>query len=59
MLLVNDKKMLVEANAANVFVLKDNILKTAPLEDGPLRGVFRKNLIGWQKKLALKSKRKV
>ena len=56
MLLVNDKKMLVEANAANVFVLKDNILKTAPLEDGPLRGVFRKNLIGWAKEIGLEMK---
>lgn len=56
MLLVNDKKMLVEANAANVFVLKDNILKTAPLEDGPLRGVFRKNLIGWAKDIGLEIK---
>ena len=56
MLLVNDKKMLVEANAANVFVLKDNILKTAPLEDGPLRGVFRKNLIGWAKEIGLEIK---
>jgi len=56
MLLVNDKKMLVEANAANIFVLKDNILKTAPLEDGPLRGVFRKNLIGWAKEIGLEIK---
>ena len=56
MLLVNDKKMLVEANAANVFVLKDKILKTAPLEDGPLRGVFRKNLIGWAKEIGLEIK---
>jgi branched-chain amino acid aminotransferase len=56
MLLVNDKKMLIEANAANVFVLKDNILKTAPLEDGPLRGVFRKNLIGWAKEIGLEIK---
>lgn len=56
MLLVNDNKMLVEANAANVFVLKDNILKTAPLEDGPLRGVFRKNLIGWAKEIGLEIK---
>lgn len=55
-LLVNDKKMLVEANAANVFVLKGKELKTAPLEDGPLRGVFRKNLIGWAKEIGLEIK---
>ena len=56
MLMVNDQKMLVEAHSANVFVLKDNILKTAPLEDGALRGVFRKNLIGWAKEIGLEIK---
>lgn len=56
MLLVNDKKMLVEANAANVFVLKDGVLKTAPLEDGALRGVFRKNMLAWAKEIGLEVK---
>lgn len=56
MLMVNDKKMLVEANAANVFVLTGNVLKTAPLEDGPLRGVFRKNIIAWAKEVDLEIK---
>ncbi|MEC8459160.1 MAG: aminotransferase class IV [Bacteroidota bacterium] len=56
MLLVNNHKMLVEANSANVFVLKDNILKTAPLADGPIRGVFRKNLIKWVKEIGLEIK---
>lgn len=53
MLMVNDKKMLVEANSANVFVLIGNVLKTAPLEDGPLRGVFRKNIMAWAKEVDL------
>lgn len=52
-LMVNDNKMLVEANAANVFVLKDDVLRTAPLEDGALRGVFRKNLLNWGKEIGL------
>jgi len=52
-LMVNDKKMLVEANSANVFVLKGNVLRTAPLEDGALRGVFRKNLLNWAKEIGL------
>lgn len=52
-LMVNDKKMLVEANAANVFVLKGNVLRTAPLEDGALRGVFRKNVLVWAKEIGL------
>ena len=55
-LMVNDKKMLVEANAANVFVLKGNVLRTAPLEDGALRGVFRKNVLGWAKEIGLEIK---
>lgn len=55
-LMVNDKKMLVEANAANVFVLKGNILRTAPLEDGALRGIFRKNVLVWAKELGLEIK---
>ena len=41
--------MLVKANSANVFVLKDNILKTAPLTDSPFEGFSEKNLIKWVK----------
>ena len=54
--MVNDNKMLVEANAANVFVLKGDVLRTAPLEDGALRGVFRKNLLNWAKEIGLEVK---
>jgi branched-chain amino acid aminotransferase len=56
MLMLNDRKMLVEAHSANVFILKDNQLKTAPLKDGALRGVFRKNLIAWAKEIGLEIK---
>ena len=55
-LMVNDNKMLVEANASNVFVLKGDVLRTAPLEDGALRGVFRKNLLNWGKEIGLQVK---
>lgn len=55
-LMVNDNKMLVEANASNVFVLKGDVLRTAPLEDGALRGVFRKNLLNWGKEMGLQVK---
>ena len=55
-LMVNDNKMLVEANASNVFVLKGDVLRTAPLEDGALRGVFRKNLWNWGKEIGLQVK---
>ncbi|MEJ6822191.1 MAG: aminotransferase class IV, partial [Flavobacteriales bacterium] len=54
--MVNDNKMLVEANASNVFVLKGDVLRTAPLEDGALRGVFRKNLLNWGKEIGLQVK---
>lgn len=52
-LMVNDKKMLVEANWGNVFVVQGDKLRTAPLEAGALRGVFRKNLLEWAKDLKL------
>lgn len=55
-LMVNDNKMLVEANASNVFVLKGDVLRTAPLEDGALRGVFRKNILNWGKEIGLQVK---
>ena len=52
-LLVNDSKQLVEANFGNVFLVQGNILRTAPLEDGALRGVFRKNVLDWAKDIGL------
>jgi branched-chain amino acid aminotransferase len=52
-LLVNDAKQLVEANYGNVFLVQGNLLRTAPLEDGALRGVFRKNVLDWAKDIGL------
>lgn len=52
-LLVNDAKQLVEANYGNVFLVQGNTLRTSPLEDGALRGVFRKNVIEWAKDIHL------
>jgi branched-chain amino acid aminotransferase len=52
-LLVNDAKRLVEANYGNVFLVQGNILRTAPLEDGALRGIFRKNVLDWAKDIGL------
>lgn len=52
-LLVNDAKQLVEANYGNVFLVQGNVLRTAPLEDGALRGVFRKNVVEWAKDIKL------
>ncbi len=52
-LLVNDAKQLVEANYGNVFLVQGNTLRTAPLNDGALRGVFRKNVLEWAKDVQL------
>jgi branched-chain amino acid aminotransferase len=52
-LLVNDQKMLVEANFGNVFIVQGTTLRTAPLTDGALRGVLRKNILEWSKEIGL------
>jgi branched-chain amino acid aminotransferase len=52
-LLINDQKMVVEANYGNLFLLQGSKLITPPLEDGALRGVFRKNMLVWAKELGL------
>ena len=39
-----------------MFLYHRKCLKTAPLEDGPLRGVFRKNIIAWAKEVDLEIK---
>jgi len=44
-LVLNTNKSVVEALNANIFVLKDNTLKTPPLQDGCLKGVMRKQII--------------
>jgi len=44
-LILNDSKNVVEALNGNIFLLKDNILKTPPLSDGCLKGVIRKQII--------------
>ena len=44
-LLVNTDKQVVEALNGNLFVVKDQHIKTAPLSDGSLDGIIRKKLI--------------
>ena len=44
-LLLNTNKNIVEALNGNVFVVKDSIIKTPPLEDGCLKGIMRKQVI--------------
>ncbi|WP_434035681.1 aminotransferase class IV [Formosa sp. 4Alg 33] len=42
---LNTNKNVVEALNGNVFVVKGNVIKTAPLSDGCLKGIMRKQLI--------------
>lgn len=44
-LLLNTNKHVVEALNGNVFLVKGNIIKTAPLADGCLKGVMRTQLL--------------
>ena len=44
-LLLNEKKMVVEALQGNLFLVKGNLIITPPITDGCLRGIIRKQLI--------------
>ena len=50
-LILNTNKHVVEALNGNVFVVKGNSIKTAPLTDGCLKGVMRKQIIEILKEL--------
>ena len=44
-LLLNTNKQVVEALNGNIFLVKDNVIKSPPLEDGCLKGIMRKQII--------------
>jgi branched-chain amino acid aminotransferase len=44
-LILNTNKSIVEALNANIFIVKDNVVKTPPLEDGCIKGIMRKQII--------------
>lgn len=44
-LIMNTNKNVIEALNGNLFVLKDKVLKTPPIEDGCLKGVMRKQIL--------------
>ena len=44
-LLLNTNKNIIEALNGNIFLVKDNIIKTPPLADGCLKGIIRDQLI--------------
>ena len=45
-LLLNNEKKVVEALNGNLFLVKDQLIKTPSLKDGCLNGIVRKKLIG-------------
>lgn len=50
-LLINEQKNVVEALNGNLFLVKDNVIKTPPLTDGCLKGITRGKIIEIVKKL--------
>jgi branched-chain amino acid aminotransferase len=44
-LILNTNKNVVEALNSNIFLVKGNIVKTPPLQDGCIKGVMRKQII--------------
>lgn len=44
-LLLNEKKMVVEALNGNIFLVKENLIKTPALTEGALNGIIRKQLL--------------
>ncbi|WP_124981369.1 aminotransferase class IV [Nonlabens xiamenensis] len=51
MLLMNEKKMIVEAISGNLFLVKDKVIKTPPIQDGCLDGIMREKVINQIKKM--------
>lgn len=49
--LLNEQKNVVEALNGNIFVVKDNVIKTPPLSDGCLKGITRGKILEIVKKL--------
>lgn len=49
-LLLNEKKSVVEALNGNIFLVKENTIKTPPINDGALNGIIRKQLVNILKK---------
>lgn len=43
--LLNERKHVVESINGNIFVVKDSIIKTPPLEEGCVKGIMRKKII--------------
>ncbi|MFP2997534.1 aminotransferase class IV [Spongiivirga sp. MCCC 1A20706] len=44
-ILINNEKKVVETLNGNLFLVKGNVIKTPPIEDGCLKGIIRKQLL--------------
>ncbi len=44
-LLLNDQKSVIEASNGNLFIVKENLVKTPPISDGCLNGIIRKQVM--------------
>jgi len=44
-ILINEKKHIVEATNGNIFLIKENIIKTPALSEGAIKGIARKKII--------------
>ena len=45
--LINDKGHVIETTSSNIFMVKDNVIKTPPLTDGCLNGILRKQVLNF------------
>jgi len=50
-LLLNTNKNIVESLNGNLFFVKDNLIKTPPLDDGCLKGIMRKQVLEISRKI--------
>lgn len=50
-LLLNTNKNIVESLNGNLFLVKDNLIKTPPLDDGCLKGIMRKQVLEISRKI--------
>jgi branched-chain amino acid aminotransferase len=53
-ILLNENNELVEAISSNLFLVKENILKTPPLKSGCLNGIMRKQILELAEDVGLK-----
>jgi len=44
-ILLNEKKYVAETINANIFIVKDNVIKTPPITEGCVKGIIRKKVI--------------